>query len=658
MDIIDILLAKAMTPQGKTEAYVAKANKAAQKASEAEASATAAIATVESAADEIATAREEAASLLEEAQEALETAQSAQINTLDIEDVDAEVKKMTVNTNTVTGTAANTLQVITTYPDNTLNTQNITKLYKNTGANEDGTMTQKAITNALAEKADASTAATKTYVDEKIAAIPAGGSGGAASSLDLGDENSGKIVVVGEDGNIAAGTVLEDELIEALIISGGYTARDAVGIEIDYDNKTVKRTQQAAGKEMGTDFNSYPMYGGRMRCNVADDGTINAFYGDSNYREDGSNGQVMIYQPKFYYQRIPIATSSNKVGKTVVRDSIMVSFSEQNGFKVHPIFKLENGEALDYVLFSAYEGGLYDTSASAYIDTTAVNVDFSADKLTSVAGTKPITGSSNLTLQRAEQLANNRGAGWHVFTMAAESANQMLEVVEFGSFNGQDALGKGICNIGNGENNIAALSGATASLGNASGVAATTTLEANGTTSTTTDVDKSAISYRGLENPWGNVWQMLNGIMISGDTASNGGVPYICKNTNYSYNNLNADYESVGFSLPNTSGWISAMGYGGKAYDWVLMPSETSGANSVIPVGDNGWFDSNLTGTRMVVHGGGWSFGESDGPFYYGCDKQPTDSTYKSYGARLLYIPTKNNIYNSNITKWQGKVVL
>jgi hypothetical protein len=37
------------------------------------------------------------------------------------------------------------------------------------------------------------------------------------------------------------------------------------------------------------------MYGGRMRCNVTDNGTITAFYGDSNYKEDGSNGQVMVY---------------------------------------------------------------------------------------------------------------------------------------------------------------------------------------------------------------------------------------------------------------------------------------------------------------------------------------------------------------------------
>lgn len=628
MDIIDIMLAKAMTPQGKTDAYVNKANKAAQTAAKAKQDAEAAVATVTAAAEDIADAQSAAATLLETAQEALATAQAAQ--------------------------------------------GELPVAYSTTGQNTDGYMTQKAttdalaakansadVTNALSTKADSSALtnlATKTYVDNKIATIPTGG-GGTATNLNLGSENKGKLVVVGADGNIIAGTVLEDELIEALIISGGYTARDAVGIEIDYDNKIVKRTQQAVGKSMGSDFDSFMMYGGRMRCNVADDGTINAFYGDPNYKESG-NGQVMVYQPKFYYQRIPITTTSNKVGKTVVRDSLMVSYTAQNGFKVHPIFKLPNGEELDYVLFSAYEGGLYDVSQDAYYGTTATNVDFEHDMMSSKINTKPITGSSGLTLQKAEQLANNRGAGWHIFNIQAESANQMLEVIEFGSFNGQNALGKGICNLGSGENNIAAMTGATSSLGNASGVAMTTYLEANGSTTATSDNDKSAISYRGVENPWGNVWQMLNGILISGNTTSNGGIPYICKNGNYSYTSLTNDYESAGFSLPNNSGWISALGYGEKAYDWLLMPAEANNANSIIPIGDNGWFDSNLTGIRMVVHGGGWSFEESDGPFYYGCDKQPTDSTYKSYGARLMFIPTKNNIYTNNITKWQEKVMV
>lgn len=636
MDIIDIMLAKAMTPQGKTDAYVAKANRAAAKAIEAQESAESAVATVAAAATDIASAQEAAATLLETAQSALTAAQSAQLN--------------------------------------------IPELYATTGQNTDGTMTQKAITDALGQKADASALASKadasalaakadasalaakadiSYVDAQIAAIPTSGGGSNVNvNTNLGSENNGKIVVVGSDGNIIAGAVAEEDLIEALILSGGYTARNAVGLEADYDNKSFTRTQQASGLSMGSNFDSYTMYGGRRRCNVADNGTINAFYGDDNYKDDGSNGQVMVYQPKFYYQRIPISTASNKVGKTIVRDSFMVSTVAQNGFKLHPIFKTASGEELDYVLFSAYEGGLYDSSESAYISDTSVTVDFDNDKLTSVSGTKPITGTNGLSLQNAEKLANNRGTGWHIYNIAAESANQFLEIIEFGTMNGQSALGKGVSNITtNGSYNQAAITGATASLGNTSGQAASTTIETNGSTTTETENGKTSISYRGVENPWGNVWQMLNGILIYGNTSSNGGVPYITTDYNYSYNAVANNYVNVEFSLPNTSSWISALGYGNKAYDWVLMPADcASGANSALPIGDSGWFDSNLTGTRMVVQGGGWSFEDSDGPFYYGCDKQPSDSTYKSYGARLLFIPTKNEIYTANITKWQQEM--
>ena len=161
MDIIDIMLAKAMTPQGKTEAYVAKANKAAQQAAAAEASATAAIQTVEDAADEIATAREEAASLLEEAQEALETAQSAQINTLDTEDVDDEIKKLKITYEKVkTNPHGFYTNLHVTYPDGTSEViPDVVDLAKETGPSEIEGMTQKAITDALAAKAD------KTYVD-------------------------------------------------------------------------------------------------------------------------------------------------------------------------------------------------------------------------------------------------------------------------------------------------------------------------------------------------------------------------------------------------------------------------------------------------------------------------------------------------------------
>lgn len=651
MDIIDVVLGRALSPKGQIDTYAARSQKAAQNASAAAASAQAAVDNIDSITEQTNANNEAAAAALGQVEEALQALEEAG-QRIDLNDVDEEVNKMAL---AASGVATNTIysQTLTaTMPDGTTtrSAEGIAKFYKDIGTNEDGGMTQKAIKTYVES--------VKATIEEDIAT--------AISNIDLptdivtnlGESNHGNLVVIDEDGNITSGTVSEEELIEALILSGGYTARDAVGLEVDYDNKSFVRTQQAIGKSMGENFDSYLMYGGRRRCNVADDGTITAFYGDNNYAEDGSNGQVMVYQPKFYYQRAPITTSNNKVGKTIIRDSFAISYVAQSGFKIHPIFTTPEGEELDYVLFSAYEGGLYDVSANSYAIGTASNVDFNNDKLSSVSGVKPITGSSNLNLQKAEQLANNRGAGWHIYNLQAESANQMLEIIEFGTMNGQAALGKGISDLpAQSTYNQAAITGSTASLGNASGAAESTTIEVNGSISTETDDGKVSISYRGVENPWGNVWQMINGVTIYGNTASNGGVPYICKNFNYSYAALSNNYESAGFSLPNENGWISALGYGSKKYDWILMPAESSNsANSALPIGDNGWFDSNLTGIRMVVQGGGWSFEESDGPFYYGCDKQPNDSSYRSYGARLLYIPTKNEIYSANIVKWQQEM--
>lgn len=632
MDILDIMLARAMTPQGKTEAYVAKAEKAAQDATAAQASATAAIQTVESAADEIAAAREEAASLLSEAQEALETAQSAQINTIDIEDVQDEIKNLDVSANMVEGANANTIQVITTYPDNTLHTENLTKLYKGTGSNEDGTMTQKAITDALGNKVnstDLNSYASKTYVDNAVAAIPAGGGG----ISNLGTANAGKMVVVGEDGNITAGITTENALVEALARAGVYVADGIVGLTVNYSEKETVRTNDAVGLSLGEDFDNYLMYGGRVRCNVADDGTINAFYGDNNYADDGSNGQVMVYQPKFYYQRNVLKFDKMTKGSVVREENILLASEKQYGFKLHPLFDAGNGEEYEYVLLPAYEGTIDN------------NV------LCSVAGAQP---ASNITINEAETAAKARGTGWHIMNMQAISANQMLEIVEFGSMNGQNALEEGVCRLSHTAGiNCSAIIGSTAALGNISGYATSTTSNNNGTLITNTEAGKRAISYRGMENPWGNMWQMIGNINIKGDGNSQGGAPYICMDLNYTPGIFGSNYQYIGFNLPSQYGWISAMGYGEEKYDWILLPAECLNANSLLPVGDNLWTIPNANANKIVAVGGTYGFQDHDGPFYYACDLGAESTAKHNYNARLLYIPTKGNIYNANIEKWR-----
>jgi hypothetical protein len=94
---------------------------------------------------------------------------------------------------------------------------------------------------ALAAKADISDLAVKadkTYVDQAIAAIPSDGSG----DTNLGTDSAGHLVVIGDDGNIAPSDTTEDSLIEALIRSGIYQAKQAVGLDINYQEKSFIRT--------------------------------------------------------------------------------------------------------------------------------------------------------------------------------------------------------------------------------------------------------------------------------------------------------------------------------------------------------------------------------------------------------------------------------
>ena len=540
-----------------------------------------------------------------------------QVNVIDSNTNTAKVKKLTVAKN------------------NTTNEFVVEKNYTSYGDNEDGSMTQKAI---------------KAYVTDSIRNITVSGGG----STNLGQDNAGKIVVIDENGNIVSGDTSEAAIIEALIKSGAYEAKNALGLEIDYENKSNTRTQEATYLTMGTDFNKYSMYGGRMRCNVADNGTITAFYGDNNYKEDGSNGQVMIYQPKFYYQRTPLKVINAPIGKIVRKESIIVSSTAQTGFKLHPLFQAEDGSELEYVLLPAYDSCIYDGSLHQYDLNEKVIIDFNNDKLSSIAGAKPISGvNNNFNIVNAEKLARNRGEGWHITNMAAESANQMLELVEFGTLNGQAALEEGICRIPNNTSlNCASITGSTANLGNTTGAAEVTVNERGGQQYSYTNPGYRAISYRGMENPWGNIWRFIGGVNLYGNGYMQGGVPYICTDFNYDTTAINDNYESIGFSVPAVYDWVSGLGYGNEKYDWVLLPAEcSSAANSAAPVGDNFWSFSGLNGINAILIGGTWAFGVDDGPFYYACDNN-INVIGRSFSAKLMFIPKKNAIYNNNYNLW------
>jgi hypothetical protein len=152
-----------------------------------------------------------------------------------------------------------------------------------------------------------------------------------------------------------------------------------------------------------------------------------------------------------------------------------------------------------------------------------------------------------------------------------------------------------------------------------------------------------------MENPWGNLWSMIGGVNVEGNGVSNGGEIWICQDFNYSGEN----YEEVGFNLPSLYGWVNAMGYGNEKYDWVYLPIECStSANSLLPVGDYLWTVANLNNKMILATGGSFGFKDECGPFYYAADRTEVTCARNNYGAKLLYIPTKNSTYTANINKW------
>lgn len=408
------------------------------------------------------------------------------------------------------------------------------------------------------------------------------------------------------------------------------------GLEADYEKGIFTRLGAAKNLTAGTQFNRFPMYAGRRRCNVLDDGTITAYYGDPDYKEDGSNGQVMVYQPKFYYQVVPLKTDpqTDGIGYHLRRAQYWVSPKPQPEFKLHPAFINASGQEVDHILLSAYESSLYDTSEATYILDDAQVMDVAADKLSSIAGAKPASGKTQqLTRVNAEKLAQNRGSGWHGDTIKAESANQLLMIIEQGTMNIQAAIGNGVVAIPDTQSteNNSIVTGGTSNLGSTTGMA-------NG------DNGKVSVSYRGMENPWGNIWKFVYGVNIWGDGTKKGGVPYICTDFNYAESKNSENYESAGFTLSNENGYISAMGYS-EAFDWLFMPSETVG-NSSLPVGDYLYITPNLNDYRIALLGGPWCNGGSTGGF---CWLMYAGVNYRlrAAGSRLIYVPT-DNLFNIN----------
>ena len=347
----------------------------------------------------------------------------------------------------------------------------------------------------------------------------------------------------------------------------GYTSDDIYGVEVDFVNKKFTRLAGAVNRTPGEGFNSIECFGGRKRCNVTDEGKVVAYYGDAAFTtggkltqavtiEEGNNAgtyamgtvvQVMVEQPKFYYKVVPLLAEKNAKGTKMRKARYYVSPIPKAGFKLHPAF-IENGKTNDYIYLSAFEGSLWDASASAYILDDAQVADFNADMLSSIAGAKPASGlTQNLTRANTRKLAEKRGAGWEQAYAATIAASQILMLIEYASFDMQKAIGIGVTNkTDDGSTSMAEYTGGTVSLGNASGAVT----NANGYV---------IVSYRGEENVWGNIWTWIDGMNEQNPStfaAGDFGTLYVADH-GFADDTAASPYQDTGIHPAYESGYIS-----------------------------------------------------------------------------------------------------
>lgn len=402
----------------------------------------------------------------------------------------------------------------------------------------------------------------------------------------------------------------------------GYTDKDIYGVEVDFKNRKFTRLAGAVSMTPGAAFDAVKAFGGRKRCNVADDGTVNAYYGEAGYSETGSNGQVMVEQPKFYYKVVPLELEKVEGGKGFHMRKVRyyVSDTKKAGFKLHPAF-IQDGVEKNFIYLSAYEGSTYDTSASVYNTTDAQTVDWTNDLLASIAGAKPTSGltQGGATRNGFRTIAAKRGAGWSQQTVQAATATELLFLVEYASFNMQSKIGVGVTNkTDDGTTSMTEITGYTANLGNATG-------------SVNNPDGWNIVTYRGEENFFGNIWKWIDGINIY-----NYGVGSV-HIADHSFADGSVDhYEDAGITICGANGYVSAFGYN-EDFDWLFIASECSG-DSALPVGDYFYQNKVAEYWTVPILGGSWSHGADAGGFDWAVNSAASNRA-RDIGGRLLYVP-------------------
>ncbi len=325
-----------------------------------------------------------------------------------------------------------------------------------------------------------------------------------------------------------------------------------------------------------SDFDRMPIFRDIKLCNLAPNGTVTAYEGDAGFTRNGTNGDVMVEIPAFWYKIVSGTT-----------EEWWIANGPASGYTIHPAFKRSTSLAqLEKIYVSAYE------ASAGYV---------------SKSGIAALTG---ITRAQSRTGVTNKGAKWSQLDIATVMAINLLMYIEYANLNIQSAIGEGV-SLGS-KINTGGSDSMTGHTGRAAGTATS-----------------AAVKWRNIENWWANVWAWVDGINI------NGGSYYWCLvPANYA-DNVTRNYTSAGFSVPTNlfPSFIKTMGRN-ASHPWFRVPAAAGGTETTYYC--DGVYTN--TGWRVAEFGGTAGAGDISGPASWSFYDSSTTAT-AVIGCRLLYLP-------------------
>lgn len=409
-----------------------------------------------------------------------------------------------------------------------------------------------------------------------------------------------------------------------------------------FDSIGKVATATKNGGTVQNDFDSLAPWSDIKSCNYdLTTKKINAWFGDANFKFDGTNGDVFTHIPKTYWK----IYQENDYDYVLLADYPKAGFMEVDGFFV----------------------GRYNGSV--------VN-----DVLHTYSGLVPTTSKNRGQFRTlANALGNNFSQlDWRYLVL------QMLYLVEYATYNSQSALGNGIQSRKYVKTIVAENNTNRAIIGSSSGyyvgqiirigtsdggtqiadarkITAIAPYDEDGVTGAALTFDGAAVNiavdnfvctmaqitgqcddlgmksgcinndgyhsmiYRGVENLFANIWQFVDGINIKDRLA------YICKDHSQYADNVFADpYKPLAYTNADANGYAKTLGLDVDE-PFFRFPTEVGGSTSTYMAD---YYYQN-TGNRVARVGGAFSYGASDGlwswNFYF-----DSSSAYWSIGCRVL----------------------